>query len=58
MWYVINLFIAEVYSYDDWFKNEESADAIKQSDKKEYVDLSDMPSLEGDVEEIKEGAWL
>ena len=29
-----------------------------ESDKKKIVDLSDMPSLEGDEEEVKEGKEL
>ena len=41
----INLFL-ETYNYDNWFENEES------------VDLSDMPPLEGDEEEVKEGKGL
>ena len=46
-----NLF-PETYNYEDCFKNEESADATRKSDKEESVDLSDMPPLEGD-EEVK-----
>ena len=41
----INLFL-ETYNCDNWFENEES------------VDLSDMPPLEGDEEEVKEGKGL
>ena len=50
----INLFL-ESYNYDNWFKNEDSTDATsRKSDKKESVDLPDMPPLEGDEEEVKE----
>ena len=35
-----------------WFENEES------TDKEKSVDLSDMPPLEGDEEEVKEGKGL
>ena len=52
----VNLFL-ETYNYEDWFKNEESADTTRKSDKDEPVDLSDMPPLEGD-EEVKEGKGL
>ena len=37
----VNLFL-ETYNYDDWFKNEKSANTTRKSDK-ESVDLSDMP---------------
>ena len=39
------------------FTNEESTDTTRKSDKKASVDLSDMPSLEGD-KEMKEGKRL
>ena len=52
----INLFL-ETYNYV-WFENEESADMTRKSDKKESVDLSDMPPLQGDEEEVKEGKGL
>ena len=47
----INLYL-ETYSYGGWYENEEL------TDKKESVDLCDMPTLEGDEEEIKEGKGL
>ena len=53
----IKLFI-EGYNYNDWYKNVESSDKEKLSDKEELVDLSDMPPLEGDEEEVKEGKGL
>ena len=53
----IKLFI-EGYNYNDWYKNVESSDKEKLSDKEELVDLSDMPPLEGDEEEVKEGNRL
>ena len=47
----------ETYNYDVWFENQESSDTKRKSDKEESVDLSYMPSLEGD-EEVKEGKGL
>ena len=49
----INLF-RETYNYDNWFGNKELADKTRKGDKKEFPDLSDMPSLEDDKEEVKE----
>ena len=43
----VNL-LMETYNYEDWFKNEESTDTTRASGKEESVDLSDMPTLEGD----------
>ena len=44
---LINLFLG-TYNYDNWFENEESAEATsKKSNKEESVDLSDMPPLQG-----------
>ena len=37
------------FNYNDWYKNVES------HDKEESIDLSDMPPLEGEGEEVKEG---
>ena len=49
----INLFL-ETYNYNVWFENEEWTDTTsRKSDKKESVDLFDMPPLTGD-EEAKE----
>ena len=53
----INLFL-ETYNYHVWFENEESADMARKSDKKESVDLCDIPPLEGDEEEVTEGKGL
>ena len=53
----IDLFLG-TYNYDVWFENEESAETTRKCDKKESVDLSDMPPLEGDEEEVKEGKGL
>ena len=50
----INLFI-ETYNYDVVFENEESADTKRKNYKKESVDLSNMPPLEGDKEDVKKG---
>ena len=60
-----NLFIKD-YKYDKWYKNDEEksksqpeetiADKVKLRRQKAYdEDLSDMPPLEGDEEEVKEG---
>ena len=43
----------EGYNRDDWFKNEESTDKTRS-----YKDKSDMPPLEGDEQEVKEGQEL
>ena len=52
----INIFI-ETFCYGAWFQNEESTDTTsKKSDKKDSVDLSHMPPLEGD--KLKEGKRL
>ena len=49
----INLFL-ETYNHNVWFENEEWTDTTsRKKDKKEYVDLFDMPPLTGD-EEAKE----
>ena len=49
----INLSL-ETYNYKDWFKNEESADAARKSDREGSIDLSDMPPLsDEDVKERK-----
>ena len=50
----INLFFVDTYNHDDCFKNEKSTDTTRNSDKAE----SDMPPLEGDKEEVKEGKGL
>ena len=52
-----NLFL-ETYNYGPWFENEEATDTTRKSDKEEFVDLSDMPLLEGHEEEVKEGNGL
>ena len=42
------------HNYKDWFKNEESADAARKSDREGSIDLSDMPPLsDEDVKERK-----
>ena len=38
------------YDYSVWSQNKEES-----TDKEEFVDLSDMPPLKGDEEEVKEG---
>ena len=48
-----NLFL-ETYNYDYWFQNKESTDIKRESDKEE----SEMPPLECDEEEVKEGIGL
>ena len=61
----INLFLG-TYNYDIWFENEGLVDTTSRKidkeesarDKEESVDLSDIPPLEGDEEEIKEGKEL
>ena len=58
----IKLFL-ETCNYDVWFENEKStdkeelSDTTRKSDKKDSVDLSDMPALEGD-EEVKKRTGL
>ena len=42
------------HNYDDWFENEESTDKTRESDKEE----PDIPPLEGDEGEVKEGKGL
>ena len=47
------------YDYTAWSKNEEeSTDKEELTNKEESVDLSEMPPLEGDEEEVKEGKGL
>ena len=46
-----SLFV-KTYNYDAWSENEEL------TDKEESVDSSDMPPLEDDEEEVKEGKGL
>ena len=41
------------YNRDNWFKKEESTDKARS-----YKDESDMPPLEGDEQEVKEGQEL
>ena len=50
--YPINLYL-ETSSHDIWFENEKSADTTKRNEE-ELRDLSSMPPLEGDEEEVKE----
>ena len=57
----VKLFL-EGYDYSKWSKNneesidkEESTDKEDSADKEECVDWSDMPSIEGNEEEVKEG---
>ena len=45
----INLLIFDAHNYDNWFKNEESSDTIRKSDKEE----SEMTRIEGVEEEVK-----
>ena len=52
----VNLF-PETYNYDVWFENEESVGTTRKSDRKESVDLSGMPPLEGN-EEVNKGKGL
>ena len=42
--------LLETYYCHIWFEYEESTDATRKSDKKESVDLSDMPQLQGNEE--------
>ena len=44
----VNLFLVDVYNYDDWLENDKLTDTIRKIDQKESVDLSDMPPPEGD----------
>ena len=46
------------HNYDDWFENEELTETTRESDKEESVSLSDMPPIEGDEDEVKEGKEL
>ena len=48
----INL-ILETYNYNIWFENEESDDTTSRKS-----DLSDIPPIEGDKEEVKEEKGL
>ena len=50
--YPINLYL-ETSSHDIWFEDEKSADTTKRNEE-ELRDLSSMPPLEGDEEEVKE----
>ena len=50
----INLFV-ERYNYDVWFENEESPDTTRKMDKTGSVHLSDVPPLEADEGEVKQG---
>ena len=51
---LVNLLIVDTYNNDEWFKNGKLTDASRKSDKEE----SDMPPLESDEEEVKEGNRL
>ena len=42
----------EAYDYREWYK-EKSDDSTVKDDKKEIADLSSMPPLEDDKEEVK-----
>ena len=63
----VNLFLVDVYDYNNWLKREEFTDKKEESTdnnrvicwlkKEDTVDLSDIPPLEGG-EEIKEGKGL
>ena len=44
----------EGYNYDDWYENVESIDKKELNDSEESADLSDMPPVEGDEEDVKE----
>ena len=48
----------DVHNYDDWSENEEFTDKEESTDKEKSVDLSNMPPLEGDKKEVKEGKGL
>ena len=51
-----NKFFIKGCDYIIWSKNEKgTTDKKEMTDKEEPVDLSDMPPLEGDEEEVKEG---
>ena len=51
-----NKFFIKGYDYIIWSKNEKgTTDKKEMTDKEEPVDLSDIPPLEGDEEEVKEG---
>ena len=54
--YPINLYL-ETSSHDIWFEDEKSADTTKRNEE-ELRDLSSMPPLEGDEEEVKEEEWI
>ena len=47
----VNLFLVDACNYNNWFENKELPDVTKKSDEEE----SDIPPLEGDEEEGKEG---
>ena len=49
------LFLEE-YNYEGWYENEESSDTTKTDETS--TDLPQMPTLEGDEEEVKEGKGL
>ena len=53
---MILLFFFLKHIYDVWFENEESTYTTRFGE--EFADLSSMPSLEGDEEEVKEGKEL
>ena len=50
---LVHLFLFDTHDYDNWYENEDLVDTKRKSDKKESVDLTDMPPLEGDKEEGK-----
>ena len=57
--YDLNNLFLETHNYDKRFENDALDDvASRISNKEESVDLSDMPPLEGDEEELKEGKRL
>ena len=45
----------EEYNYSMWSENKELIDKEELTDKEEHIDLFDMPPLEGDEEEGREG---
>ena len=51
----VTLFLVDVHNYDNCFKNDESTDKKEECTDKgeESIDLSDMPPLESDEEEVK-----
>ena len=49
----------DAHNYDNWFENQESDDTTSEkSDKEQSAHLSDMTTVEGNEEEVREGKGL